>query len=55
MRDLVEKMAKMLNDPFLVEAGAVTMKEEDKKKFVTEESRDTAEYVSMVVSSFRKI
>lgn len=55
MRNLVENMAKQLNDPFLVEAGAITMTEEMKKKYASEESRDTAEYVSMVVSSFRKI
>lgn len=55
MRNLVENMAKQLNDPFLIEAGSITMTDEMKKKFASEESRDTAEYVSIVVSSFRKI
>lgn len=55
MREIVEKMAKMLNDPFLIEAGAVTMKEDDKKKYATEESRNTAEYVALVLKSFEKL
>lgn len=45
----------MLNDPFLIEAGAVAMKEDDKKKYATEESRNTAEYVALVLKSFEKL